>query len=449
MTPAPTQNPIPFQPGNQTQTPTQMPTGGNLGGGGGNAVAIAGGGFGGNPTFPGMGTPIGTPPVPPRIVQEAGIPSQATNVDQDPRHWSIVESLGLVGTYDIIDKSGDIVMLGFRTVKDAEEYLNYFISYYNWVRSGSSGITPPGGGGTGGGNIGAGGAGPSTGGLVGPQGGGFGNFFPSMAGGGLGTPGGGGIGGGGTGGGGGCPYHCSQEGNVWWIEDADDNYPESAPHATQAACQSRLAQICGGAGGGGTGTGGGVGTGGGNVGGIGAGMGTGVSVTAGNASAQAGGGGAFAQAGNAIASAGNAIASAFAGESNKKLGSTPTPDMPFEEIPRAQGPFRSGQDNQEPIFDNSGIKIGADFGSPEGGPTTMEEVQEGKKSKFRRRRERGGATAIAIAGEAGAFASAVVGALERLFGDLMINLTLNNMIDGNMVNRSMNKYQLKKVSVFS
>jgi hypothetical protein len=27
------------------------------------------------------------------------------------------------------------------------------------------------------------------------------------------------------------------------------------------------------------------------------------------------------------------------------------------------GPFRSGQDNQEPIYDNSRIKIGADVGS--------------------------------------------------------------------------------------
>lgn len=38
--------------------------------------------------------------------------------------------------------------------------------------------------------------------------------------------------------------------------------------------------------------------------------------------------------------------------------------------------------------------------------------------------------------------------MKQMFGDLMINLTLNNMIDGQMLKRSMGKYQLKKVSVF-
>jgi hypothetical protein len=31
---------------------------------------------------------------------------------------------------------------------------------------------------------------------------------------------------------------------------------------------------------------------------------------------------------------------------------------------RPQALFRSGQDNQEPIYDFSGVKMGADFGSP-------------------------------------------------------------------------------------
>ncbi|MGH9983653.1 MAG: hypothetical protein ACRD8W_06815, partial [Nitrososphaeraceae archaeon] len=52
------------------------------------------------------------------------------------------------------------------------------------------------------------------------------------------------------------------------------------------------------------------------------------------------------------------------GSKPKESWSTTEPEAPFEPIPRPQGPFRSGQDNQEPIYDNSGIKIGADFGSP-------------------------------------------------------------------------------------
>lgn len=117
----------------------------------------------------------------------------------------------------------------------------------------------------------------------------------------------------------------------------------------------------------------------------------------------AGGGGAF-------ASAGNALAQAFAGTggSGKMLDLTPIPDQPFEEIPRAQGPFRSGQDNQEPIFDNSGIKIGADFGSP-GDTVTMQDVEEGKKHKGSRRTsrlQRHISTALAFAGDRPAWVDA-------------------------------------------
>ncbi|MGH9986429.1 MAG: hypothetical protein ACRD8W_21000 [Nitrososphaeraceae archaeon] len=42
--------------------------------------------------------------------------------------------------------------------------------------------------------------------------------------------------------------------------------------------------------------------------------------------------------------------------------------MLLESIPRARVPFRSGQDNMEPIYDNSGVKIGAD----RMGPGTMQ-----------------------------------------------------------------------------
>jgi hypothetical protein len=39
------------------------------------------------------------------------------------------------------------------------------------------------------------------------------------------------------------------------------------------------------------------------------------------------------------------------------------------------GPFRSGQDNQEPIYDNSHVKIGADVGDP--GTVSMQDTEEG------------------------------------------------------------------------
>jgi hypothetical protein len=113
--------------------------------------------------------------------------------------------------------------------------------------------------------------------------------------------------------------------------------------------------------------------------------------------ASAGGDGAFASAGNALA---QAFAGATGGTGNM-LGPTPIPDEPFEPIPRAQGPFRSCQDNQEPIYNNSGIKIGADFGSP-GDTVTMQEVEEGAKPKSRRRTsrlQRHVSTAIALAGD--------------------------------------------------
>jgi hypothetical protein len=75
------------------------------------------------------GIPMSNPPTPPQIVQQAGLPSQASDVNQDPTSWQIVESMGLVGTFDIVDDNGDVVMLGFRTFRDAETYLNYFKSY--------------------------------------------------------------------------------------------------------------------------------------------------------------------------------------------------------------------------------------------------------------------------------------------------------------------------------
>lgn len=56
------------------------------------------GGTGGIGQGPGQtGLPIGSPPMPPSIVQSVGLPSQAPDVNQDPTSWRIVESAGTVG----------------------------------------------------------------------------------------------------------------------------------------------------------------------------------------------------------------------------------------------------------------------------------------------------------------------------------------------------------------
>jgi len=84
----------------------------------------------------------------------------------------------------------------------------------------------------------------------------------------------------------------------------------------------------------------------------------------------------------------------------------------------------------------------------------MEDVEEGPgsdggRNRRRRRLEDHISRAIAMAGSIGELQDAIVSAITKAFGDIMLNLTLNKMIDGNMVNKSMNKYQLKKVSVFT
>ena len=52
------------------------------------------------------------------------------------------------------------------------------------------------------------------------------------------------------------------------------------------------------------------------------------------------------------------------------------PGEPFEPILRAQDPFRSGQDNLEPIYDSSGIEIGTNFGSPGYTTVTMQDERK-------------------------------------------------------------------------
>jgi hypothetical protein len=136
---------------------------------------------------------------------------------------------------------------------------------------------------------------------------------------------------------------------------------------------------------------------------------------------------------------------------------------PFIPIPRAQGPFRSGQDNMEPIFDNSRILTGADFGSALGGTVNIadsgsgkgkkdvvfifdrDKDRRGKHGKHDRDRDRDGRKGS----DRPEWIEDFLDAFEKLFGDLRINLAINNNIDGNSVHKSMNKYQLKKVAIFS
>lgn len=137
--------------------------------------------------------------------------------------------------------------------------------------------------------------------------------------------------------------------------------------------------------------------------------------------ASADGSGAFAQAGNAIAQAGSLLGQGLGFGNGKKLGPTPQADMPFNAIPRAQGPFRSGQDNQEPIYDSSRVKIGADVGDP--GTITMQELEEGggygkKKSKYISRLQRHLDARVGIGGQYSELASAIISAIQKGFATM-------------------------------
>jgi hypothetical protein len=126
----------------------------------------------------------------------------------------------------------------------------------------------------------------------------------------------------------------------------------------------------------------------------------------------------------------------------------------LESVPRAQGPFRLGQDNMEPIYDNSGVKIGASIGTPLdpfSSDTTSQDVHEygSTKPRMKSRILRHLDTAIAIAGDNQNLVDAIVNAITKAFGDIMLNLSVNNMLDGYAINQSQKKYQVKKVSVYN
>lgn len=122
----------------------------------------------------------------------------------------------------------------------------------------------------------------------------------------------------------------------------------------------------------------------------------------------------------------------------------------LEIILRAQGPFISGQDNMEPIYDNSGLKIGADFDTPMDNTTSMEDHEYGKKPRgrsVRDRLQRHVNTAVAIAGDNSNLADSIVKAITKAFGDIMLNFSVYSMLDREVIHRNQAKGMLKKVSV--
>lgn len=160
-------------------------------------------------------------------------------------------------------------------------------------------------------------------------------------------------------------------------------------------------------------------------------------------------------AGNVIAQAGSLLGSRLGfGNNQKKLGPTPVPDMPFEEIPRAQGPFRSGQDNQEPIYDNSRLKMGADIYGP-GDAVTLEDIEGGggKKprkgsSRIRDILQRHLNARVGVGGEYGELANAIISAIMKGFENLGITFPVNVDLDGQSIYKSQKKYIGKEVGLF-
>jgi hypothetical protein len=142
------------------------------------------------------------------------------------------------------------------------------------------------------------------------------------------------------------------------------------------------------------------------------------------------------------------------GPDQKKVGPTPFPDMPFEEIPRAQGPFRSGQDNQEAIYDNSPIKMGADVYGPSD-TVSMEDIEGGHKygpkkgrSRLRDILQRHPNARIRVGGEYGELANAIISAIMKGFENLGMTFPVNVDLDGQSIYKSQKKYIDKEVGLF-
>jgi hypothetical protein len=84
----------------------------------------------------------------------------------------------------------------------------------------------------------------------------------------------------------------------------------------------------------------------------------------------------------------------------------------------------------------------------------MQDIEEGhsygkKKPRLQSRLQRHLDAALAITGGTGELYTAIVSAITKAFGDIMLNFTLNTNLDGNSIYKSQKKYMLKNVSVYS
>lgn len=84
----------------------------------------------------------------------------------------------------------------------------------------------------------------------------------------------------------------------------------------------------------------------------------------------------------------------------------------------------------------------------------MQDVEEGAggsggKGRRRRRLQRHLNTALALAGDRPAWVDAFLQEFRELFSDMVLNLTVNSILDGNAIHKNQQRFLLKKVVVFA
>jgi hypothetical protein len=93
------------------------------------------------------------------------------------------------------------------------------------------------------------------------------------------------------------------------------------------------------------------------------------------------------------------------------------------------GPLRSGQDNQEPIYDYSRVKTGTEVNG-DVGTVTMEDIEGGGRKKRRKGSriidilQRHLSARIGVGGEYAELTNAIISAIMQGFENLGITLTM-------------------------
>jgi hypothetical protein len=72
-----------------------------------------------------------------------------------------------------------------------------------------------------------------------------------------------------------------------------------------------------------------------------------------------------------------------------------------------------------------------------------------KGSRRTSRLQRHVSTALALAGDRPEWVNAFLQEFRQLFGDMILNLTVNSMLDDNAIHKSQQRFMLKKVGVFA